>query len=566
MTAPPGPELVLPPSQIEELIRTLGKAQRAFQMYLPNNPIYHRAIENLRAAFAPVWSATDEITLVVAETDFVWEDTVVYHQMHKPESLAWAMYKDGLRTLTLRRGVEESEIVRFLQVLNRVKILPADAADDLLTLLWEQDFQLVQYHFAEFLADVSVPGPEHGEGAPPPPPDSVRSEVQQETATAREEQAARPRGVVDVEEFDSTLYFLDEAEIAYLAEQVEREYTRDLRVSAMNAMFDIFEGQDDIEVRDEVLDAVEGLFPGMLNAGDFRTGASVLREARALSARVAGLTETQAERLRLFDRQLSEPGIVSQLLQSLDEAATRPSDDDVRELLREFRPAALETLVNWFPRLATSQVRTLVEQVMERLALAHTAEVLRLLREQDSEALPGVVTLCGRLNLEGSVPGLIDVLGHADPALRHAAVDALAQIGSAGALAGLDRAIGDEERGVRLAAVKTLGARGYKGALKRVEEVVLGKGRRDLDFNERRAFFEAYGSIAGPASIAALRDLLEAKGLFRRKQSPEVRMCAALGLGKVGTPEARAVLESAANDKDRQVRNAVTAALRGAPA
>lgn len=565
MTAAPGPELVLPPSQIEELIRTVGKAQRAFQMYLPNNPIYHRAIDNLRAAFAPVWSATDEITLVVAETDFVWEDTVVYHQMHKPESLAWAMYKDGLRTLTLRRGVEENEIIRFLQVLNRVKILPADAADDLLTLLWEQDFQLVQYHFAEFLADASVPGPEHGEGAPPPP-ESVRSEVRQESDAARQEQAARPKGVVDLEEFDSTLYFLDEAEVAYLAEQVEREYSRDLRVSAMNALFDIFEGQDDAEVRDEILDAVEGLFPGMLNAGDFRTGASVLREARALSARVAGLTEVQASRLRVFDQQLSEPGIVSQLMQSLDEAATRPSDDDVRELLREFRPAALETLVIWFPRLSSSQVRTLVEQVIERLALAHTPEVLRLLREQDSEALPGVVALCGRLNLEGSVPGLIDVLGHAVPALRHAAVDALAQIGSAGALAGLDRALGDEDRGVRLAAVKTLGARGYKGALKRVEDVVLGKGRRDLDFNERRAFFEAYGVMAGPASIVPLRDLLEARGLFRRKQSPEVRMCAALGLGKVGTPEARAVLEAAANDKDRQVRNAVTAALRGAPA
>ena len=565
MTAAPGPELVLPPSQIEELIRTMGKAQRAFQMYLPNNPIYHRAIDNLRAAFAPVWSATDELTLVVAETDFVWEDTVVYHQMHKPESLAWAMYKDGLRTLTLRRGVEDNEIIQFLQVLNRVKILPADAADDLLTLLWEQDFQLVQYHFAEFLADASVPGPEHGEGAPPPP-ESVRSEVRQESDAARQEQAARPKGVVDLEEFDSTLYFLDEAEVAYLAEQVEREYSRDLRVSAMNALFDIFEGQDDAEVRDEILDAVEGLFPGMLNAGDFRTGASVLREARALSARVAGLTEVQASRLRVFDQQLSEPGIVSQLMQSLDEAATRPSDDDVRELLREFRPAALETLVIWFPRLSSSQVRTLVEQVIERLALAHTPEVLRLLREQDSEALPGVVALCGRLNLEGSVPGLIDVLGHAVPALRHAAVDALGQIGSAGALAGLDRAIGDEDRGVRLAAVKTLGARGYKGALKRVEDIVLGKGRRDLDFNERRAFFEAYGVMAGPASIVPLRDLLEARGLFRRKQSPEVRMCAALGLGKVGTPEARAVLEAAANDTYRQVRNAVTAALRGASA
>jgi len=61
-----------------------------------------------------------------------------------------------------------------------------------------------------------------------------------------------------------------------------------------------------------------------------------------------------------------------------------------------------------------------------------------------------------------------------------------------------------------------------------------------------------------------LRDLLVRRSIFRRKQSADVRMCAALGLGKLGSPEARAVLETVAEDGDRQVRNAVVAALRGA--
>lgn len=90
-----------------------------------------------------------------------------------------------------------------------------------------------------------------------------------------------------------------------------------------------------------------------------------------------------------------------------------------------------------------------------------------------------------------------------------------------------------------------------------------GRGRKDLDFNERRAFFEAYGAIAGAGGLGVLRDLIVRRGFFRRKQSGDVRMCAALGLGKIGTPDARAVLESVAEDNDRQVRNAVTAALRG---
>jgi HEAT repeat protein len=60
-----------------------------------------------------------------------------------------------------------------------------------------------------------------------------------------------------------------------------------------------------------------------------------------------------------------------------------------------------------------------------------------------------------------------------------------------------------------------------------------------------------------------MRDLLEPRGLLRRKHPPQVRACAALALGRIGTPEARAVLEAAAGDRDLIVRNSVNNALRG---
>ncbi|MEE8478060.1 MAG: hypothetical protein V3S19_06800, partial [Gemmatimonadales bacterium] len=139
LTAVSDSEIILPPSQVEELLRTLVKAQRAFQMYLPNNPIYHRAMGNVHDAFTPVWNATDEIILTIDETDFIWEETVVYQQLNKTESLAWTLYKDGMRILTLSRGCEDKEIIGFLQIVNQAKLLPADAGDDLSTLLWEQN-------------------------------------------------------------------------------------------------------------------------------------------------------------------------------------------------------------------------------------------------------------------------------------------------------------------------------------------------------------------------------------------------------------------------------------------
>ena len=545
---------VLPAAQVAELVQGIVKAMRAFQMYLPNNPIHQRASDNLRAAFRPVWAVLDELIITVRDTELVWEEQVVYEQMQKNESFAWLLYKDGLRILTLSRGVEAEEIHRFLDVVNRARFLPPEASDDLLTLLWEQDFHRIQYQFSEPYADLAPPE------APPPAEESPDATVQRQQAV-QEEAPPRPAGVVDVDDFDSTLYFLDEAEIGYVVREVEQEYRRDTRGAALSILFDIFEQQNEHPVRDEIVTVLEQLFPHLLNAGEYSAVAALLREARKLRG-VSDLPSQLGLRLDEFEARMSEPAIVGQLMQSLEEGAAMAPEEDIGELLRELRPTALETLVGWLPQLSSERVRPLVQAAADRIAGANTAEVLRLLRRPGSPALTGIVGICGRLKLQGAVPGLGEALAHPEPAVRLSAVQALDAIGTPGAMTHLERAIDDGERTVRIAAVRVAGARGYKGALKRVEAVVQGKTLKALDLTEKMAFFEAYGTIAGAAGVAPLEAILSPRGLLRRKEQPETRACAAVALGRIATPEARQLLESASDDKELVVRNAVNRALR----
>jgi HEAT repeat protein len=551
---------VLPATQVAELINGIVKALRAFHMYLPNNPIYQRATDNVRGGFTPIWAALDQLVLTVAETDFVWEEQVVYHQPNKGESLAWGLFKDGMRSLTIRRGAEDEELTRFLETVNRARYLAADAGDDLLTLLWEQEFQFIQYHFVEFFGE--------GGGAMPEASGSYSAgSGEAETAKARhaqvvEEAPPRPKGVVDLEDFDSTLYFLDEAEINAVAADLQEEYRRDARGSAINVLFDLFELQGDPLIRDEILGSLESLFPSFLNARDFRTAAAVLRESKTVAARAPGLTADHRARLDAFVTKLSEPAIVSQLVQSLDEAPAIAGQAEVAEVLRELQGAALEPVLTWLPSLSSAPLREVLEAVVDRLAAAHGNEVLRILRNPDSEALAGVVPLCGRLMLHQAVPGLGEVARHRDPALRLAAVQALAQLGTPAALGFIEQAIEDGDRAVRLAAVRAAGARGYKGALKRVEGVVLGRAVKEMDLTEKMAFFEAYGAIVGPAGLKPLSGILLPRGLLKLKEPPETRACAAMALGKIRSPEARELLQKVAEDKDLVVRNAASRALR----
>ncbi len=554
----------LPPQQVEELLRTLVKGVRAFQMYLPNNPIYQRAVQSVRAAFQPVWaSGVTSLVLQIVETDIVWEEQKVYQQPNKSESLAWSLFKDGMRVLTLFPGVEEEEIIKFLEVVQKARTLATDAGDDLLTLLWEQDFALIQYHFTEFIPDAGVPALS-GEGAysqePPGDPNQAAAENR---GKVEEEAPPRKSGVVDLEEFDSTLYWLEEAEVRAIAEAVEREYQQDLRSNVLNIVFDIFEQRSEDWARGEVLTTLESYLPHVLNAADFRTVALILRETRLMVKKPDVLTTDQRDRLDSLTGRLSEPAVLQQILQSVTEAQTPPSAEDLGELFRELRPAALETALVWLPRVpAASPIHELLSSSTARLAETSPQEVLRLLRLPQSEALPAVISLCGRLKVQAAVPGLADTLSHENSILRTAAIVALDAIGTAAALQSLERGIDDNDREVRIAAVQALGKRGYKGALKRIEPVIQGKSEREIDLTERMRFFEAYAVISGPTALETLSALIAPGSLFRRKESAEVRACAALALGRLRIPAARELLQKFRDDKDLVVRNAVSRAIR----
>ncbi|HZA99144.1 MAG TPA: hypothetical protein VE399_10225, partial [Gemmatimonadales bacterium] len=400
MTAQPQVQAIgLQASQLGELIGVMVKALRAFQMYLPNNPIYQRAIQNVQAACPPIWAHVDEFELRVLETEFMWEDQVVYRQTSKTDSLAWSLFKDGLRALTLKRGVEATELPLLLSIINQARFLAADAGDDLPTLLWAHEFEHVQFRFIDFFV---------GDGSGTVP--QVSGEIKQDgvTPAARkaqvvEEAPPRPKNLIDIEDVDSTLYFLDDSEISYLAREVEEEYERDVRGSALNILFDLMELNPDDAVRHEIIRILERLFPNLLNARDFRSAAGVLREAKQLREKLSNLLPAHEERLSGLLAKLSEPAIVGQLLQSLDEASHLGVEANAAEVLRELTGTALEPLVSWLPNLSSEPLRKMLEEVVDRLAHTYPNEVQRILKLPESPALLGMVEMCGRLGLQQAV-------------------------------------------------------------------------------------------------------------------------------------------------------------------
>ncbi|MDH5234194.1 MAG: HEAT repeat domain-containing protein [Gemmatimonadota bacterium] len=564
------------PTLVEDMLKIFDKGIRAHQLYNHNNPTYIKAVENARRAFDPVWEQTDELVLQVTETQLVWSGTVVHAQPDKAsDSLPWLLFKDGLRELTLVEGFEAEEMERFFAIIPKVRHAQAHE-DDLLTLLWEQDFQSLRYRYVE-LSDAVAPlevGDDPGKwptvaGAAPEPVatliDETREEVEESKAGEATQESARPSGLIKMEDFDSTLYFLEANEVEYLKQETTREYALDLRRLVVSALLDIFELQVDPLVRTEVGSDLEALVLHLLSAGQFSSVAFMLREIDGTMERARELRPADRERLGKLSERLSHPDSLSQMLQALQESPTLPPKEELAQLFAQLKPMALAVLLEFIDQTQNADLKPLLEAAAERLAQSNTAELVKLVRAPKTAVAREAIRRAGGLKTAAAVPALAEVLaGAAELSLRSAAVTALTEIATPGALGALEPALTDDDRDVRISTFRALAARAHRPALAKVEAIVGGRGAKDADRTERIALFELYGTICGDRGVPLLDGILNAKGgLFSRKEDPELRACAAIALGRIGTAAARATLEKAVGEKDVIVKAAVSRALRG---
>jgi hypothetical protein len=557
-------EAPIPPAEVAELFGALDKAVRAQRLYQPNNPVYQSFISGAQHAFAKLWSGLPALTASVEEHSFRWYGRA-FHAGEGRDSLPFLFYKDGIRFVTFTKGFE-SEVERFLNVVNKARSQDY-SGDDMVTLLWQEEFAYFQYSYVDALAEgLQVPqsnvpklaGVEltlAAELAEPPP----GSRPEQPVPTAVEQGQPPVAGLVNRADFEETLYFLEANELAKLRAEVDHEWQRDTKTEVLNALFDRLEDGLD-QWRPEILRILRQLLPVFMGAGDLRSASRILVELQAmLDAKKLDATDRR-EAEELF-RELSEPAVLTQMMRSLEEGSIDPTGADLGVFLQHLGPAAMPVLLASIERTELVALQQRLRTAIEGLAAKHTGRLVTLLRDSDANVLRGAARVIGQLGLAEAAAPLGDLLTHSDALLRRRVVEALVRIRNSIALEGLMRALSDDDREVRLAAARGIASLRYQPARARLEELLDSRIVRDADLTEKIAFFEAYGAVATHESVKTLDRMLNGRRLFG-KESPEMRACAAMALGRMGTPAARVSLQNAAGDTNAIVRNAVMKALR----
>jgi hypothetical protein len=154
-----------------------------------------------------------------------------------------------------------------------------------------------------------------------------------------------------------------------------------------------------------------------LTLGEYELVAYTLREAGA-TAKNAGVHGDVQNGLHELPARLSEPQVVAQLLNALDESARTPVASLLEGLFAELRPRALEPLVAWLGAASASPARAAIERASLRLAGANTGELAKLLENPQEPVVRGALRLVAQLATPAAVPGLARILHGADTKLR----------------------------------------------------------------------------------------------------------------------------------------------------
>ncbi len=556
----------LPVDAVRSLFVTLGKAFRAFQLYDENNPVRKRFVDTLRGEFEGLWGEVEKLAVSMDEDRIYLGESEVYHAESRNDSLAFLFFKDGVREVTFLPGVEVHELDQFLGVLQKARKLVPEG-DDLLTVLWEAELQYFQYQYVDLLAE-GVALPESGGGNTGPELQAALAAEDEEIAAEEEragsgEAAADAPQTVKQDDFNPTLYVLDPREMETLRAELQKEMKRDIRTDVLKALFDRLEEPENRERQSEVLGILETLLPNFLSRGGLTAATNVLRELRRLEQVEGMFDEQQMAESRKILEEISATAAIEELIQALYNGTIRASSAQLGGFLQFLLGTALAPLLRESETVEHKELQSVLRKAVQAIAAKNRTALVELLEEDDPLLSSAAARLAGEMQISEAGPGLARLLAHDEPAVRLAAVDAAVALKASMVAGALEKTLEDPERDVRIAAARALGELRYPPAAQALAAIIKSKRIRAADITEKVAIFEAYGMTTAEAEGVPLLDgLLNKKGLLGKRESAEMRAAAALGLGRIAAPQARASLEQATQDEDPVVRSNVNRALR----
>jgi tetratricopeptide (TPR) repeat protein len=554
--------------QARDLMSAFIKAIKAYRFYPLDNPTLKGFREKVLKKFQVFLSRYNSFIIQIGEYDFSFKEKVFYENRDVKSSLAFLFYKDGLRELRFMKGLENWEVDGLMELIKRSDSMN-QLEDDLVTLMWERDFVHISYLATdEFLEDNPILIPEDVEQFRrhlvfTPPAHQVEVDplngeeegfdIDKILSTASEE----PSSFVA----NKSVYFLTSNEVEGLRKEVESEIDPTFVFNVTDILFEILALEKELGPYQDAINVLNKILDAYLTLGEFQKACDLLKRVYVI-LKTYPLTDGQTQMIQNLVIDAGDSHRIERIGRFLEkEEGVRL--EDLNAYLVLLQRNAIQPLIKLLGELKNSKMRRVICDALSEIGKNAIELFVPFLDDRRWYLVRNITYVLGRIGKEQCLPYIQKAYNHPEIRVRREAVQAWGLIGGPKAIGSLVKCLQSEDVRIRAMAATNLGKVGKAAGLASLLEIVQSKDFPKKDPTEIRAFFNAIGMAGSNESIPVLQYLLERRSWFGRGKTDEIRGGTANALAMIGTPEARAVLETGKNSKEESIRKACLQAMQG---
>jgi HEAT repeat protein len=551
-----------------DLISAFVKAIKAFRFYPPDNPTLKGFREQLLKKFQFFMNKYQSFVIQIGEYDLSFKGKILYENRDVKTSLAFLLYRDGLREIRFVKGLEEWEVQGIIDILKQGESIN-QLEDDIVTLMWEKDFVHISFLATdEFLEETPVIIPETV--------DQFRKNLVFKPLAHQVEVGLPEEGSeegIDLDEIlskvteqplsfitDRSVYFLTSDEVEGLRRDVEAEVDPTFVFNIMDILFEILALEKEHEPYQDAVNILIKVLDAFLTLGEFTKASDLLKRVYII-LKTYELQDWQIENIQRIITEAGEEVRIERIGKVLErEEGVRLGE--VNDYLLLLQKNSIKPLVRLLGELKNSKTRRAFCDALSEIGKNAIELFTPFIDDRRWYLVRNITYILGRIGKEQSLPYIQKVFNHEEIRVRREAVQALGLIGGPKAIGLLVRALTDNDVRIRCMAAINLGKGGKKTGLIPLLEVVQSKDFYKREPAEIKAFFNAIGMVGSNEAIPVLQQLLERKSWFGRGKTDGIRTGAANALAMIGTSEAKAILEEGKKSKEESIRDACAQALK----
>jgi HEAT repeat protein len=515
--------------EVREIFQTLIKAKKTIRMYPQSNPVYQKTLEDVYEKFNAFFDYKDELPLKINQLSILYESEQVYHNPEKDDNFALFFFKDGLRELKFIKGLTQSELEEFLRII-ALDFEREAVDDDIVTLLWERDFQNIQYVVDEaFLVDSDDENYEV----------NAEEKLAEQVTDVNDLMKAYADGFIREDVKALTVIPLTDKDLQLLVHELERD-SGDKTDKLVIILFELISQSDSKGELEDAFSFLKDTIKFSMEHGEIAVVLSAMKKAKQIIENPL-MPDNKKKYMVMLSSFLGTEEIIAPLAELLDsgiEIDPVVFDDFLKFLDKN----AIEPMIKYLGELKTVRAR---KSVIEALIILGKRDIQTVARGLDDErwyVVRNIIYILRKIGDKRAIEYLFKFVRHGDIRVRKEVIKALGELGGREVVQTLRECLDDPEPEVRIASAKAFSTIGSEVAKKILLDKIADKEFKEKEFEEKREFYELLSRWKDADVFDFLMRTLKKKTFFGKGKNDENRACAALCLGLLGNKDALPLL------------------------